>query len=254
MKVLIIEDEEPAAERLQKMLIEIDPSAEVVDTIVSVKTAIQFLEQQPEIDLILMDINLADGSSFDIFKKTDVEIPVIFITAYDEFALQAFKVNSIEYLLKPVKKAELQHAIEKWKKIFEVKTKIPDLNALFKTLGILEASYKKRFLIRYGEKMRTIETDQIAYFYTEEKNIFFKTKDNHTFPSDYQLDKLETLLDPSKFFRINRQFIIHIDAIDQMFSFSKSRVKIVLKPPINIDTIVSTERSPFFKEWLGGKE
>lgn len=254
MKVLIIEDEEPAAERLQKMLREIDHSAEVVDIIVSVKSAIIFLEQQPEIDLILMDINLADGSSFDIFQKTDVETPIIFITAYDEFALQAFKVNSIEYLLKPVKKDELKHAIEKWKKNFEVKTKIPDLNALFKTLGMPEANYKKRFLIRYGERIRTIETDQIAYFYTEEKNIFFKTKDNHSYPSEYQLDKLETLLDPSKFFRINRQFIIHIDAIDQMFSFSKSRVKIILKPPINIATIVSTERSPFFKEWLGGKE
>lgn len=253
MKFLIIEDEEPAAERLKDLLQQIEPEAEFAEPIVSVKTAVQYLQTQPQLDLIFMDIHLADGSSFDIFPQVDVEVPIIFITAYDEYALKAFKVNSIEYLLKPVKKDELEKALSKWKKIYEQQqNELPDINALLKTLGKKEPAYKKRFLIRYGEHIRTIETDQIAYFYTEEKNNFIKTKDNQNFPCDYQLDKVETLLDPEKFFRINRQFIINLSAIDQMFTFSKSRVKVVLKPPTNLDTIVSTERSPHFKEWLGG--
>lgn len=252
MKVLIIEDEEPAAERLKDLLIQLVPEIEFAEPIVSIRTAVNFLSTHPQLDLIFLDIHLADGSSFDIFNQVEIETPVIFITAYDEYALKAFKVNSIEYLLKPVKKDELANAIEKWKKIFGKKDELPDINALLMTLGKKENAYKKRFLVRYGEHIRTIETDDIAYFYTEEKNNFFRTKDNQNYPCDFQLDKLESLLDPHRFFRINRQFIINIEAIDQMFAFSKSRVKVVLRPPINLDTIVSTERSPHFKEWLGG--
>lgn len=253
MNVLIIEDEEPAAERLMDLLLQLDPQIRFSETIVSVKTAVQYLKNAPPIDLIFMDIHLADGSSFDIFSQVDVDIPVIFVTAYDEYALQAFKVNSIEYLLKPVKKDELERALEKWKKLFAKNPATPDFNALLISLGKKPQAYKKRFLVRYGEHIRAIETDNIAYFYTEEKNNFFRTKDNQNYPCDYQLDKLESLLDPAKFFRINRQFIININAIDQMFSFSKSRVKVVLKPGTNLDTIVSTERSPHFKEWLAGE-
>ncbi|MFN8165802.1 MAG: LytTR family DNA-binding domain-containing protein [Bacteroidia bacterium] len=254
MRILIIEDEEPAGERLKKMILEIIPDATIPEQIVSIKSAVAYLSQNPPPDLILMDIHLADGNSFEIFEMTVVNAPVIFTTAYDEYAIKAFKVNSVEYLMKPVKKEELAGAIEKYRKYHEKKEAAPDLTKLLESFRDLKQGFKKRFLIRYGEHIKAVEIDDVAYFYTEDKINFLKTKDNHTYHVDYNLDRLEQILDPEKFFRINRQFIIGIDSIDQMFSFSKSRVKVNLKPPINMDTIVSTERSPFFKEWLGGKE
>lgn len=254
MRVLIIEDEEPAALRVKKLLSEIEPDASVLEILVSVRSAVQWLGSHTAPDLILLDINLADGSSFEIFSQVKVESPVIFITAFDEFAIQAFKVNSVEYLLKPVKKEEFVSAINKYKRIHTNKSGFPDLKMLVETLKDKQEPFKKRFLIRYGEHIKSVDISQVAYFYTEEKINFLKTKDNHTYPLDYNLDKLETMLDPEHFFRINRQFIISIDSIEEMYSFSKSRVKVNLKPPINLDTIVSTERSPHFKEWLSGKE
>ena len=254
MNILIIEDEEPAALRLKKIVTEIEPEAKILEVLVSVKSAVKWLTTHTAPDLILMDINLADGSSFEIFSKTEVESPVIFITAFDEFAIKAFKVNSIEYLLKPVKKEELASAFNKYKKLFANKTQLPDLKMLVETLRDKQEPFKKRFLIRFGEHIKTIDINQVAYFYTEEKINFLKTKDDRTYPVEYNLDKLETILDPERFFRINRQFIISIDSIVEMFSFSKSRVKVNLTPSIKMDTIVSTERSPHFKEWLSGME
>ncbi len=253
MNVLILEDEEPAAARLIKILAETEPAAKVLDVLVSVKSAVSWLKSNPAPDLILMDINLADGQSFEIFTQTEVESPIIFITAYDQFALQAFKVNSIEYLLKPIKKEELHSAINKFKKL-QKNTDSPDIKTLIESFIDKQDRYKKRFLIKYGEHIKMIDIKDVSYFYTEEKINFLKTKDNYSYPIDYNLDKLETMLDPGKFFRINRQFIISIESITEMFSFSKSRVKVVLTPPINMDTIVSTERSPLFKEWLSGKD
>jgi two-component system response regulator LytT len=254
MNILIVEDEEPAALRLKKLLNEAEPEAKILDVLVSVKSTVQWLKSNPHPDLILMDINLADGLSFEIFSKMEMDVPVIFITAFDEYALRAFKVNSIEYLLKPVKREELITAINKYKKLHAGKTEVPDLKMLIETLKEKQEPYKKRFLIRYGEHIKTIDINQVAYFYTEEKINFLKTKDDRTYPVEYNLDKLDSILDPERFFRINRQFIISIDSITDMFSYSKSRVKINLNPPINLDTIVSTERSPHFKEWLSGKE
>lgn len=236
------------------MLLEIEPEAKVLDILVSIRSSVEWLKTHAAPDLILMDINLADGTSFEIFSQVKVESPVIFITAFDEFALKAFKVNSVEYLLKPVRKEEFVAAINKYKQLHAVKSGIPDIKMLLETIREKQEPLKKRFLIRYGEHIKTIDINQVAYFYTEEKINFLKTKDNLTYPIDYNLDKLETMLDPERFFRINRQFIISIDSIDEMFSFSKSRVKVNLKPPIKMDTIVSTERSPHFKEWLTGKE
>jgi DNA-binding LytR/AlgR family response regulator len=254
MRILIIEDEQPASTRLKKLLLEAEPDAVILDEIVSVKSAVEWFKNHSHPDLIFMDIHLSDGNSFDIFELVNITAPVIFITAYDEFALKAFKVNSVEYLLKPVKQEELVGALNKFKTYFNKNTQLPDLSKLMENLKDPGSSYKKRFLIRYGEHIKAVETENVAYFYTEEKINFLRTKDNHSYHIEYNLDKLEGILDPTKFFRINRQFIINYEAIDQMFSFSKSRVKINLKPPINLDTIVSTERSPLFKEWLSGKE
>ncbi len=254
MNILIIEDEEPAVQRLKKILLEVKPESKILDVLVSVRSAIEWFKTHAAPDIILLDINLADGSSFEIFSVINVESPIIFITAFDEFAIQAFKLNSVEYLLKPVKKEVLVAAINKYKKLHSSNSSMPDLKMLIDTIQKKQEPFKKRFLIRYGEHIKAIDTEQVAYFYTEEKINFLKTKDDHTYPVEYNLDKLETMLDPDRFFRINRQFIISIDSIVEMFSFSKSRVKVNLKPAIKMDTVVSTERSPHFKEWLSGKE
>jgi len=253
MNVLIIEDEEPAAGRLKKLLTEIDPGIHVLEVIVSIQSAVNWLQTQPSPDLILLDIHLADGESFEIFNRTEVTAPIIFITAYDEFAIRAFKVNSIDYLLKPIKKEDLEAALNKFKKLHAVKPgQSNDFSKLLETLKGSGVEYKKRFIIRYGDHIKAIDTKDIAYFFTEEKINFLRTHDNKTYPVDFNLDKLESMLDPTVFIRINRQFIISIDAIDQMFAFSKSRVKVKLNPATDADTIVSTERSAAFKEWLGG--
>lgn len=254
-KVLIIEDEEPAAGRLIKLLHEIQPEIKVLDVIVSVKSAVEWFHHNEMPDLILLDIHLADGQSFEIFKQAEITAPVIFITAYDEYAIQAFKVNSVDYLLKPIKKEELETALKKFHKLHSTKTKsITDFSKLIETLKEPKSDFKKRFIIRYGDHIKAIETKDISYFFTQDKINFLRTLDNKTYPVDYNLDKLETMLDPAVFIRINRQFIISIHSIDQMFAFSKSRVKVKLKPPTEEDTIVSTERSSAFKEWLGGEK
>lgn len=253
MKLLIIEDEEPAAERLKKMLLELEPQAEILDVIVSIKSAVAWLSHHAMPDLILMDIHLSDGTSFDIFNEIKISCPVIFITAYDQYALKSFQVNGIDYLLKPVKMDELQRALEKFNKWFVHKSNQDiDFGKLVALIQKSERDYKKRIMIRYGDIIKTVEISDVAYFYTEGKINFLKTKSNITYPIDYNLDELEHIIDPKIFFRINRQFIINFNSISKMVSFSKSRVKITLNPESDIETIVSTERSSNFKHWLTG--
>ncbi len=252
MKVILLEDEEPASKRLKKLLLEIDPSIIVLETIVSVASAIKWCHENPPPDLVFSDIQLADGTSFEIFKNIEVQCPVIFTTAYDQYAIAAFKVNSIDYLLKPIKKEELQNAIDKFKKISSPGTTLPDINKLLETLGKQqEPDYRKRFIVRYGEHIKTINTEDIAFFYTEDKVNFLTTTEGRRFAIDYNLDNLESMLDPKKFFRINRQYIIAIHSIKEMFAYSKSRVLVKLNPEAKHETIVSTERSADFKLWLG---
>ena len=199
-----------------------------------------------------MDIHLADGHSFEVFNEVQVAVPVIFVTAYDQYALEAFKVNSIDYLLKPVKKEELIRAMEKFKLLTALSS--IQVQALLQQINAVQPSkeLQKRIIIRYGDTIKMVEIADIAYFYTEDKINFLCTKENLRYPIDQNLDELETFIEPSLFFRINRQFIINISAIDKMLAWSKSRVKIVLKPICEHETIVSTERSPHFKEWLTG--
>jgi len=254
MNTLIIEDEEPAAARLKKMLLEIEPDAQVAGVIVSIQSAIDWFKKNPMPDLVLMDIHLADGNSFEILNEVSITCPVIFITAFDQYALQSFQANGIDYLLKPIKKAELTKAIEKFKKWFLQKGAAEiDYQKLAAMIKLQNKDLKKRIMIRYGEVIKTVEIDEVAYFYTEEKVNFLRTKSNTTYPVDFNLDEIEHMLDPGKFFRINRQFIINFDSIVKMISFSKSRVKITLQPPSDIETVVSTERSGNFKHWLTGE-
>lgn len=253
LKLLILEDEEPAAKRLFKMLQEIEPDVKLLDSIVSVTSAIKWLQNHDSPDLILSDIQLSDGLSFEVFKEIKLSCPVIFVTAYDQYAIDAFKVNSIDYLLKPIKKTELEAAITKFKKLKPVASEIPllDINKFLQTYNIQTQSYKDRFIIRYGEHIKTIKTEEIAYFNTEDKVNFLITHEGRRYAIDFNLDNLESVLDPKSFFRINRQFIISINSIAEMFAYTKSRVLIKLKPATKIETIVSTERSADFKIWLG---
>lgn len=256
MKILVIEDEKLASDRLIKMIKEVEPSAEILDTLVSIRSSVEWLKTHAAPDVIMMDIHLADGPSFEIFAAVQVTSPVIFTTAYDEHALDAFKVNSIDYLLKPIKKEEIERAFEKLRKLSGMHLK--QLETFMKQFSGQANStpkdYQKRIVIRYGDTIKMVEVAEVAYFYTEDKINYLCTAANLRYPIDYNLDELETMLDPEQFFRINRQFIINISSIDKMLAWSKSRVKVVLKPATTEDTIVSTERSPNFKDWLTGSK
>ena len=253
MKILLIEDEEAAAARMQKLLRQVAPESQVVAVTDSIESSVNWLRQNPAPDLILSDIHLADGSSFEIFKEVEVTAPVIFTTAFDQYALEAFKVNSIDYLLKPVKLAELEKSLEKWKKLRPQPGPALDYQQLINALKPAQPTHQKRLVIRYGPHIKTVEVADVAYFLTQEKITFLNTFGNKKLPVDFTLDELENMLDPAIFFRINRQFIINVSAIGNMTSYSKSRVKIDLNPPSEIETIVSTERSATFKNWLTGK-
>lgn len=252
LKILIIEDEEPAAKRLLKMVREVEPDIELLDSIASVSRAVAWLQKNKCPDLIFSDIQLADGISFDIFRQVDLMCPVIFTTAYDQYAIEAFKVHSIDYLLKPIKKEALESALAKFKKIrLAGENPLLDISKLAELYNSRTDQFKKRFIVRYGDHIKTINTEDIAYFFTEDKANFLTTFESRRFAIDLNLDNLESVLDPKIFFRINRQFIISIQAIDEMLSYSKGRVFIKLKPPAKQETIVSTERSAQFKTWLG---
>ncbi|MEZ4829758.1 MAG: LytTR family DNA-binding domain-containing protein [Bacteroidia bacterium] len=258
MKILIIEDELNASQRLEKMIAELMPDAEIVAVLDSVEAAVDWFNSHSHPDLIMLDIHLADGSSFEIFSETEVKSPIIFTTAYDEYAIKAFKVNSVDYLLKPIKKEELSKSLEKFGKIYDANKVLIDNLDYSKLAEALEknrAEYPERIVIRYGQHIKAIEIAEAAYFYVDSRVTFMKTHTGKSYPVDYNLDQLEGMLDPKKFFRINRKFIINISAIDQMYTYSKSRVKINLNPPVDDDTIVSSERAATFKRWLtGGRE
>jgi two-component system response regulator LytT len=256
MKILIIEDENAAARRLEKLLLEVAPEAEIVGRLDSVEASIEWFQANPQPDLILLDIHLADGASFEIFEYVRVKSPVVFTTAYDEYALKAFKVNAVDYLLKPIKINELGNAIEKYKQVFQTKAPEADYSGLLQTLRQQDGgkNYLRRMLIRFSNSLRLIDMNDAAYFYTKDKITFLVARSTgKRFPVDYPLDKLEALLDPAVFFRINRQFIIHVAAIKEMHPYSKSRVKVDLDPPTtDLETVVSAERSAEFKQWLVG--
>ncbi len=249
MKILIIEDEEAAARRLQKMLLRIAPQSEVLQVLESIEGTLNWLAAHPSPDLILMDIHLADGASFELFRLGQVEAPVIFITAYDQYALQAFRVHAIDYLLKPVKEAELSEALQRYE--HQQKKAAPDWAALLES--VQGGSPGKRFLIRIGQQLKVVDLEDGAYFYTENKSTFMMSKEGKRYPLELSLDKLEEMLDPRRYFRANRQVIFAMEAIAEMYAVSKSRVKVALEPEPTFEVVVSTERSPGFKKWLTGE-
>jgi DNA-binding LytR/AlgR family response regulator len=251
MNVLIIEDEPQAARRMEALMKELESGVNIVGKIDSVKKAVQWISDNPPPDLILMDIQLADGISFSIFERCDVQSPVIFTTAYDEYALKAFKVNSIDYILKPVDKDELSAALTKFK---NMKRTAPDTKLLLDNIGqavqMLTKRYKSRFMIKVGEHLKTIETTNLLYFYSQDKATFCYTVDNRSLILDYTLEQLEEMTDPAIFFRVNRKYLVSASAISDIISYTNSRLKLKLKGSQDDDIIVARERVQDFKEWL----
>ncbi len=262
MNVLIIEDEELAVRKLTRLLQEVDPTLHIVGTAASVRASVSWLEAnspgQPSApDLILMDIELADGQSFEIFEQTTVTAPVIFTTSYDEYALRAFKVNSIDYLLKPIKRQELEASLEKHRRLSSTPAteSAPQvsIDALVQQLRqqAAPAEHRRRFLVRHLSQWVPIEVNDIAYFHSEDGVSLFRTRTNQKFSVDYTLDELEAMLDPSQFFRANRQFIVDISSVQQIHPYFNNKLKLTLKPTADDEVLVSRERATDFKKWMG---
>ena len=250
MKVLIIEDELPAAKRLRNLVAEHCPDATVMDVVDSVEGATQWLNTFEKPDLIFMDIQLSDGLSFDIFNQTEVISPVIFTTAYDQYALKAFKVNSVDYLLKPIDPKELESAFEKFRNLHQQSQEY-DRTAIQNLISsITQKEYKERFLVKVGQQLSYVQAKEIAYFYSDEGLVYAMTTSNRRHVLDYTLEQLNDVLDPKNFFRINRKIIIHIDSIHKIHTYFNSRLKLELLPRTDLEAIVSRERVGDFKSWL----
>jgi two-component system response regulator LytT len=257
MKILIIEDERLAVQKLINTIAEIDSSFQVAGITDSIETSVEWLNQHAQPDLILMDIELADGQSFEIFNRVEVRSPVIFTTSYDEFAIKAFKVNSVDYLLKPVKKDDLAASIQKLYTLKQLYAgnamPMPDFTSLVKELQEQSRlkEYRERFLVKQGQRLISIETNDIAFFYTDEKLNFFKTRNNMKYIVEYTIDELEAFVQPKTFFRINRQFLIAIHSIENIHNYFNGRLLLQLKPSIDKEVIISRERVNDFKDWMG---
>jgi DNA-binding LytR/AlgR family response regulator len=253
MRVLIIEDEAPAAKRLIKLLEGIIPEMELVERLDSVERSISFLEKNPSLDLIFMDIQLADGLSFDILSAIKIQTPIIFTTAFDQYTLKAFKVNSIDYLLKPIDEKELAEAIQKYKTLHTTSQTSPDISdrVLQMIADLQKTKFKERLLIKRGQQLNSLKTDLIAYCFADGKLCYAVDRQQQKHLLEQNLSQLEAQLDPAKFFRINRNLLVHIDAIQKVHTWLGGRLKLEFSTPVTIETIVSRERVNEFKEWLG---
>lgn len=250
MKVIIIEDEKPAARRLSRMLLELN--IEVQAMLHSVEESVAYLKQHEHPDLILLDIQLSDGLSFEIFEQVKVNSAIIFATAYDEYALKAFKLNSIDYLLKPIDEDELMSAIDKFKaNKAEPQNLQVDLEQIKKLLvNPFGKSYKERFTVKVGQHLKIITIDEIECFYSENKATYIHSSTKRDYLIDYSLEQLETILDPMLYFRVSRKFYVNINAIKDIISYSNSRLKVVLNTYSEQEIIVSREKVKGFKRWI----
>ncbi|WP_272148982.1 LytR/AlgR family response regulator transcription factor [Tenacibaculum aiptasiae] len=250
MKVLIIEDEKPAARRLNRMLAEL--GIEIETMLHSVEESINWFQKNEHPDLIFLDIQLSDGLSFEIFEEVEVKSAIIFTTAYDEYALKAFKLNSIDYLLKPIDEDELKIAVDKFKenqpKQSDVQVNIDDIRKLL--INPVDRKFKKRFTIKVGQHIKIIHVDEIECFYSENKSTYIHTNSNRNYLIDHSLEHWQEQLDPEQFFRVNRTYIIHINAIKDIISYTNSRLKLVLHSFNEAEIIVSRERVKDFKNWI----
>jgi DNA-binding LytR/AlgR family response regulator len=252
MNVLILEDEMLSAQRAKTLLHEHDSTIFVMETIDSIEDATDWLNRNPEPDLILVDIHLSDGLSFDLFKKIQIKSPVIFTTAYDQYAIQAFKMNSIDYLLKPLDKSELRFALNKFKTLTKKRKEIltSDIQCIMQNFQTANKKYKNRFLVKFGDNIQFKNTDEIAYFFADDKITYLVSNEGRRFIIDYKLEQLENLLDPHFFFRLNRKFVIKIEAVQKIKALINSRLQVSLKPNFEQEIFVSKDKTSEFKIWL----
>lgn len=264
MNVLIVEDEKLAVRKLTKLLEETAPELVIRGITPSIAGTVEWLRENrengnPEPDIIFLDIELADGQSFEIFNRIEIRSTVIFTTSYDEYALQAFKVNSIDYLLKPVQQEDLQRSIRKFYDLTSKRDTTPApvqqvyLEAILKSLHLQTPvpEYRKRFLVKQGARLLSVETSEIAYFYIDNGLTFFKNQPGQKFVVDYKMDELEAFLDPARFFRVNRALIVTHHSVVQMQPYYNHRLALTLHPALDKETIVSRERAVDFKIWMG---
>lgn len=251
MKVLIVEDEKLSADRLAQLTRTIEPDAEIVAVVDSVKRTVEWLNANAAPDLLFLDIQLADGLSFEIFDKVHLTAPVIFTTAYDEYAIKAFKVNSVDYLLKPIDKEDLAAALKKYRQVTRIPAQMAvsadKLEALLAGIG---RSFKERFIIKVGDHIRSVEVKNVDYFVSQEKATYLQTGEGKRFIVDFTLDQVEALVDPSVFFRINRKYLVSFEAIADIVAWSNSRLRLVLRNCDDREVVVAREKVNAFKEWL----
>jgi DNA-binding LytR/AlgR family response regulator len=251
MKTLIIEDEKPSARRLERMLEKLDIPVEKL--LHSVNDSIKWLLANPQPDLIFLDIQLSDGLSFEIFEEIELESAIIFTTAYDEYALKAFKLNSVDYLLKPIDEEELEAAIEKYKSKFSVSEQLPNSISELKNLlnqNAPERKFKKRFTTKVGQHLKMFPVEEVECFYSENKGTYLHTQTNRSYLLETTLENLEAELDPEQFFRVSRKFFVNINAIEDMINYTNSRLKVKLNNYDEQEIIVARERVKDFKSWL----
>jgi two-component system, LytTR family, response regulator LytT len=256
MNILIIEDEPLGAETLQQYVQEINPDITVAGITESISDSVAWLRNNPAPDIILMDIELADGQSFEIFNQVKITSAVIFTTSYDEYALKAFTVNSIDYLLKPIKKNDLKKSLDKYrdlKQLFNEKNNGLSIESLLNDLRLQQTkAHRNRFLVKQGQRLVSVEVDDIAYFNAEGRLTFFCTWNKNKYVVDYTMEELETMLDPQHFFRANRGYIIHIKSVVQIHNYFNGKLKLELKPTVEKDDVlISREKAGAFKEWMG---
>ncbi|MFN8347919.1 MAG: LytTR family DNA-binding domain-containing protein [Spirosomataceae bacterium] len=255
MKALIIEDEYPAAERLTKLIRKADAEMEIIGVLDSIEAAKRWFSVHPAPDLIFSDIQLSDGLSFIIFEEENIKSPIIFTTSYDEYAIKAFKVKSIDYLLKPIKPDELAAAIEKFKETqaaFSSTEYTLKIQSLLDNLSVPGRKYKTRFLVPQQDQLLPIPQEQIAYFYTANELVCLVRNDNRQFLVDYTLEELEKLLNPACFFRLNRQYIAALPAVRKIHTHFNGKLKLELTPEPSHEILISREKAPLFKDWMEG--
>lgn len=254
LNVLIVEDETPAAEKLERYLSRYSEGIVVKGKAESVEEAVNWLaEQQASIDLIFMDIQLKDGMSFDIFKEIKINKPVIFITAYNEYALEAFKVNGIDYLLKPITFTDLSNSLKKVESLgTQLRWGDDRTETLLHALNAPERTYKNRFMVKLGDHIKSITADQISLFFADGRDVYLITNQLRKFIIDYTLENLDEILDPRIFNRVNRSYIVNISAIQDVMVYSNSRLKITPNIKWEPEIIVSREKVSDFKEWFDG--
>ncbi|MEQ8713994.1 MAG: LytTR family DNA-binding domain-containing protein [Cyclobacteriaceae bacterium] len=249
MRVIIIEDELRSAERLRKMLIKLEADIEIDAILDSLVSAREWFRDNSPPDLAFLDIQLGDGTSFELLHELKSDFPVIFTTAFDQYAIKAFKYKSVDYLLKPVVEEELVQAIEKYQASGNLPSK-PLVQDLVSTHRLITGDFKKRFLIKIGEQYKPVTIDEVAYFYSRDNQTYLMTLPGKHYPIDQSLEQIENSLNPLEFFRVSRKMLIGLNAIAEVHTYFNSRLLIKLQPSTDLECLVSRERVSDFKSWM----